>query len=183
MYNHLKQIVDAFEITLGINKGYGHNNECVTNFEADYQAIATDIYKRTGVYVSAVITPAKVVYNVDWGCPDDGEDVYIIKGVNNTQFVKPADYKGSIAQKQPLFISLPKTRASLSKTLLVNFFTFVHLPTWLKKTNCFVRFGNARQQTLLKSFITIVTKNLVALWLFLKVNNILFHTMTQTHVS
>lgn len=96
MYNHLKQIVDAFEITLGINKGYGHNNECVTNFEADYQAIATDIYKRTGVYVSAVITPAKVVYNVDWGCPDDGEDVYIIKGVNNTQFVKPADYKEAV---------------------------------------------------------------------------------------
>ena len=96
MYNHLKQIVDAFEITLGINKGYGHNNECVTNFEADYQAIATDIYKRTGVYVSSVITPAKVVYNVDWGCPDDGEDVYIIKGVNNTQFVKPADYKEAV---------------------------------------------------------------------------------------
>lgn len=96
MYNHLKQIVDAFEITLGINKSYGHNNECVTNFEADYQAIATDIYKRTGVYVSAVITPAKVVYNVDWSCPDDGEDVYIIKGVNNTQFVKPADYKEAV---------------------------------------------------------------------------------------
>ena len=96
MYNHLKQIVDAFEITLGINKGYGHNNECVTNFEADYQAIATDIYKRTGVYVNAVITPAKVVYNVDWSCPDDGEDVYIIKGVNNTQFVKPADYKEAV---------------------------------------------------------------------------------------
>lgn len=67
MYNHLRQTVDAFEITLGINKGYGHNNECVTDFEADYQAIATDIYKRTGVYVSAVIIPAKVVYNVDWG--------------------------------------------------------------------------------------------------------------------
>lgn len=96
MYNHLKQTVDAFEITLGINKGYGHNNECVTDFEADYQAIATDIYKRTGVYVSAVISPAKVVYNVDWGCPDDGEDVYIIKGVNNTQFVKPTDYKEAV---------------------------------------------------------------------------------------
>ena len=96
MYNHLRQTVDAFEITLGINKGYGHNNECVTDFEADYQAIATDIYKRTGVYVSAVIIPAKVVYNVDWGCPDDGEDVYIIKGVNNTQFVKPTDYKEAV---------------------------------------------------------------------------------------
>ena len=47
-------------------------------------------------YVSAVIIPAKVVYNVDWGCPDDGEDVYIIKGVNNTQFVKPADYKEAV---------------------------------------------------------------------------------------
>lgn len=96
MYNHLKQTVDAFEITLGINKGYGHNNECITDFEADYQAIATDIYKRTGVYVSAVIIPAKVVYNVDRGCPADGEDVYVIKGVNNTQFVKPTDYKEAV---------------------------------------------------------------------------------------
>ena len=96
MYNHLKQTVDAFEITLGINKGYGHNNEYVTDFEADYQAIATDIYKRTGIYVSGVITPAKVVYNVDWGCPMDGEDVYVIKGINNPQFVKPADYKEAV---------------------------------------------------------------------------------------
>lgn len=96
MYNHLKQTVDAFEITLGINKGYGHNNEYVTDFEADYQAIATAIYKQTGVYVSSVIIPAKVVYNVDWGCPADGEDIYVIKGVNNTQFVKPADYKEAV---------------------------------------------------------------------------------------
>lgn len=98
MYNHLKQTVDAFEITLGINKGYGHNNECVTDFEADYQAIATDIYKRTGVYVSGVITPAKVVYNVDWGCPDDGEDVYVIKGVNNPQFAEPDKYKDAVTK-------------------------------------------------------------------------------------
>lgn len=97
MYNHLKQTVDAFEITLGINKGYDHNNECVTDFEADYQAIATDIYNQTGIYVSGVITPAKVVYNVDWGCPMDGEDIYVIKGVNNTQFVKPTDYKEAVA--------------------------------------------------------------------------------------
>lgn len=96
MYQHQKQTVNAFEITIGINKGYGHNNECVTDFEADYQAIATAIYKQTGVYVSSVIIPAKVVYNVDWGCPDDGEDVYIIKSVNNTQFVKPTDYKEAV---------------------------------------------------------------------------------------
>ena len=98
MYNHLKQTVDAFEITLGINKGYGHNNECVTDFEADYQAIATAIYKQTGIYVSGVITPAKVVYNVNWGCPMDGEDVYVIKGVNNPQFTEPDKYKDAVTK-------------------------------------------------------------------------------------
>lgn len=98
MYQHHKQTVDAFEITIGINKGYGHNNESVIDFEADYQAIATDIYKRTGVYVSAVIVPAKVVYNVNWGCPDDGEDVYIIKGVNNPQFTEPNKYKDAVTK-------------------------------------------------------------------------------------
>lgn len=96
MYQHQQQTVDAFEITIGINKGYDHNNECVTDFETDYQAIATDIYKRTGIYVSAVITPAKVVYNVDWGCPMDGEDVYVIKGVNNPQFAEPDKYKNAV---------------------------------------------------------------------------------------
>ena len=98
MYQHHKQTVDAFKITIGINKGYGHNNECVTDFEADYQTIATDIYKRTGVYVSAVIIPAKVVYNVDWSCPMDGEDVYVIKGVNNPQFAEPDKYKEAVTK-------------------------------------------------------------------------------------
>lgn len=92
MYQHQKQTVDAFEITISINNDY-YNDECVTDFEADYRDIATDIHHQTGVYVSGVITPAKVIY---WGCPDDGEDVYIIKGVNNTQFVKPTDYKEAV---------------------------------------------------------------------------------------
>lgn len=98
MYQHHKQTVDTFEITIGINKGYSHNNECVTDFEADYQAIATDIYNQTGIYVSGVITPAKVVYNVDWGCPMDGEDVYVIKGVNNPQFAEPDKYKEAVTK-------------------------------------------------------------------------------------
>ena len=98
MYQHHKQTVDAFEITIGINKGYGHNNECVTDFEADYQAIATDIYNQTGIYVSGVVLPAKVVYNVNWGCPMDGEDVYVIKGVNNLQFAKPDKYKEAVTK-------------------------------------------------------------------------------------
>lgn len=98
MYQHQKQTVDAFEITIGINKGYGHNNKATIDFEADYQAIATDIYNQTGVYVSGVITPAKVVYNVDWGCPMDGEDVYVIKGVNNPQFAEPDKYKEAVTK-------------------------------------------------------------------------------------
>lgn len=98
MYNHLKQTVDAFEITIGINKGYDHNNESVVDFEEIYQMIATYIYNQTGVYVSGVITPAKVVYNVDWGCPMDGEDVYVIKGVNNPQFTEPDKYKDAVTK-------------------------------------------------------------------------------------
>ena len=98
MYQHQRQTVDTFEITIGINKGYGNNNESTVDFEADYQAIATDIYNQTGVYVSGVITPAKVVYNVDWGCPMDGEDVYVIKGVNNPQFTEPDKYKEAVTK-------------------------------------------------------------------------------------
>lgn len=98
MYQHQRQTVDTFEITIGINKGYGHNNESTVDFEANYQIIATDIYNQTGVYVSGVITPAKVVYNVNWGCPMDGEDVYVIKGVNNPQFTEPDKYKDAVTK-------------------------------------------------------------------------------------
>lgn len=98
MYQHQRQTVDAFEITIGINKGYDHNNESVIDFEEIYQIIATDIFLQTGVYISGVITPAKVVYNVDWGCPMDGEDVYIIKGVNNPQFTEPDAYKDAVTK-------------------------------------------------------------------------------------
>ena len=98
MYQHQKQTVDAFEITIGINKGYNNNNESTVNFEADYQAIATDIYNQTGIYISGVVLPAKVVYNVDWGCPMDGEDVYVIKGVNNPQFAEPDKYKEAVTK-------------------------------------------------------------------------------------
>ena len=48
--------------------------------------------------MSAVIIPAKVVYNVDWGCPMDGEDVYVIKGVNNPQFAEPDKYKEAVTK-------------------------------------------------------------------------------------
>lgn len=55
MYQHHKQTVDAFEITIGTN-------------------------------------------NVDWGCPMNGEDVYVIKGVNNPQFTEPDKYKDAVTK-------------------------------------------------------------------------------------
>lgn len=45
MYQHQKQTVNAFEITIGINKGYGHNNESTVNFKGTiYQFTLNTIY-------------------------------------------------------------------------------------------------------------------------------------------
>lgn len=79
---------ERFEIIIGINPGYFHNNETNKNIEQIYSSIAKKVYEETDIYISAVITKSKMIYNTEWGCPSDGEVVYTISGTRNPEFTK-----------------------------------------------------------------------------------------------
>lgn len=89
-----------FELTTGINAGYGHNNE---EREASlivgelYQQVAEKMFDQTGVYVSAVIRDTKTLYSTSWGCPFAGEITITISGVANPLFCSDMEqYKETV---------------------------------------------------------------------------------------
>ena len=81
-----------FSIAIGVVAGYGHNNEvgesAVDIVAKAWQKAAADYFATTGVYPSGVVTPGKVVYHTDWGCPAGGETVAVISGSANPQFTE-----------------------------------------------------------------------------------------------
>lgn len=77
---------EKFEIVMGITPGYFHNNETNKNIEQIYSSIAKKVYEETDIYVSATITKSSMVYHSDWGCPPNGEIVYVISGTRNPEF-------------------------------------------------------------------------------------------------
>ena len=88
-----------FEVSLGINAGYGHGNE--NQFDSDrlgtaYQEEAAQVMAETGVYVSATMIDGKALYHTDWGCPVGGEVVAVFEGVLNPQFAKEGDWKAAV---------------------------------------------------------------------------------------
>lgn len=80
-----------FSMVVGINEGYGHNNEKYNALELvgyAWQDTAKKVFEKTGVYVSATIVEGKTVYNEEWGCPVGGEITAICFGSANFLFVK-----------------------------------------------------------------------------------------------
>ena len=86
-YDNNNTQTQEFEVIIGVNEGYFHDNESNINISKLYQEIAEKIFKETKIYVSAVITENRVIYSAVWGCPADGEVVYSIRGTRNPQFV------------------------------------------------------------------------------------------------
>ena len=80
----------SFKMTIGVNEGYGHNNEAqnpVKTVATEWQKIAAEHFSETGRYVSAVLSPSTVVYHTQWGCPEGGETTVDISGSANPEFV------------------------------------------------------------------------------------------------
>ncbi|NFN88116.1 hypothetical protein FDF31_16000 [Clostridium sporogenes] len=79
-----------FEIVSGVNKGYFHTNsqsESLDLVGGIWQKMAKEEFKKSNIYVSAVIKPSKTVYNQEWGCPENGEETVVLTGVANEEFV------------------------------------------------------------------------------------------------
>lgn len=97
----IKKTVKFFA-SLGVVPGYGHEN--VTDANAieiagnAWQGSAAKVFTETGTYVGAVVTPARTVYNKDWGCPVGGEITVSITGECNPEYTKLDDYKKAVIE-------------------------------------------------------------------------------------
>ena len=71
---------EQFILNIGINEGYGHNNE-----KKDFYAQLCKTWQKL-TDVGAMIYPVKTVYSTQKGCPSGGEDTFIITGVRNPYY-------------------------------------------------------------------------------------------------
>ena len=81
-----------FSATIGVVAGYGHENEVAKPADAivaeAWQKAAAAVFADTGIYISAVVEPSKVVYHTDWGCPVGGEVAATVSSTANPAFVQ-----------------------------------------------------------------------------------------------
>ena len=120
-----------FSATIGVVAGCNHDNE-VTDAAAVvadvWQEKAAEVHESTGIYISAVVSPALTVYGTNWGCPVGGEKTATVSGSANPAFVKDLD-----AWKQTVIEVVKAVKAELQQTTVVIEFSelsdFVYLET------------------------------------------------------
>ena len=85
----------SFTAVFGVVPGYGHDNGLPEGASADAlvahawrEALEAE-FASSKVVVGAVVTPGRVVYPADFGCPKDGEVVAVVSGNSNPKFVWP----------------------------------------------------------------------------------------------
>ena len=102
--------------TAGVNSGYDlqqQENLPIERITAMFQEIAAQVYETTGVYISAVIVPSRIVYHSEWGCPAEGEIAYTFSGSCNREFSTVENYRNA------LMILTEKLKEALHQTTLL----------------------------------------------------------------
>lgn len=106
---------------IGTYPGYGHNNMSTgrkINFCSLYMEIASEVFAECGIYVTAVCSETRTLYNTAWGCPKDGEVTYKVEATANPSFVQDMD-----AWKQACIQLIKMLKEKLKQsTVTVEFF-------------------------------------------------------------
>ena len=83
----------TFNAVFGVTPGYGHNNEgsadAVALVAAVWQAAMKAERIHSDILVTAIMTPATVVYPLEYGCPAGGEIAVQATGVLNMKYGTP----------------------------------------------------------------------------------------------
>ena len=113
----------SFRIACGVAAGYYHNLAGVadaalaTKVSKLWQELAKVEFEESSIYISAIVSPAAVVYSTDWGCPVGGESIVKIEGSCNPQFSQIEDYKAAV-----LRVAAALKKELSQSTLTVEFF-------------------------------------------------------------
>lgn len=80
---------ETWQLSLGTTPGYaldGQRPLPEADFARLYQDEAEAVFAETGVFVTAVMQPVRMLYRNEWGCPPEGEFGYALHGVRNPRF-------------------------------------------------------------------------------------------------
>lgn len=105
-----------FTIVTGVNEGYYHENESKEIIEIIsevWQRIAEEEYEKTDVYISAIFNKGKAVYSQKWGCPKGGEDIVVISGIRNDEFMSD-----DIRWRESVIVLAKKLKRKLRQTTM-----------------------------------------------------------------
>lgn len=82
---------EKYQIVVGTVPGYGENLENADYISEDkfkkvLYRLQNEVKNERGIFVSVNMWPSSVMYNQEWGCPINGESVYVLECARNPKY-------------------------------------------------------------------------------------------------
>lgn len=77
-----------FYITFGVNEGFSTKNTEANKLEVaeTIKLFIEELERKTGIYVSGILTKNTAIYKNEWNCPYGGEVTFTYMGNRNNDF-------------------------------------------------------------------------------------------------